>query len=201
MTPKELSKLIIFHTFNLRRVWRYQWGNQNPYIEEEQTTQWQNKKVQKDKQRSTKHTHKTTDRVTRTTLKTRVDSGTPEGWAPLVLNYWIIDCQNTMNIFECGFIVCISFLDLLYKHCLLSVKTKIGRRTQLFYPGCRWPVEKCTILLTNILSMKLTSCLCFHLLCLSSSMRMLLLFVGGSIYFWWTVLYCLSFIDTISRLV
>jgi hypothetical protein len=30
----------------------------NPYIEEEQTTQWQ-KKVQKDKQRSKKHTHKT----------------------------------------------------------------------------------------------------------------------------------------------
>jgi hypothetical protein len=28
------------------------------------------KKVQKDKQRSTKHTHKTTDRVTRTSLKT-----------------------------------------------------------------------------------------------------------------------------------
>jgi len=38
-------------------------GNQNPYIEEEQTTQWQKEKVQKDK-RSTKHTHKTKDRVT-----------------------------------------------------------------------------------------------------------------------------------------
>ena len=44
-------------------------GNQNPYIEEEQTTQWQ-KKVQKDKQRSTKHTYKTKDRVTRIPLKT-----------------------------------------------------------------------------------------------------------------------------------
>ena len=31
-------------------------GNQNPYIEEEQTTQWSKEKVQKDKQRSTKHT-------------------------------------------------------------------------------------------------------------------------------------------------
>jgi hypothetical protein len=29
-------------------------GNQNPYIEEEQTTQWQKEKVQKGKQRSTK---------------------------------------------------------------------------------------------------------------------------------------------------
>jgi hypothetical protein len=34
-------------------------GNQNPYIEEEQTKQWTKEKVQKDKQRSTKHTHKT----------------------------------------------------------------------------------------------------------------------------------------------
>ena len=45
-------------------------GNQNPYIEDEQTTQWSKEKVQKDKQRSTKHTDKTKDRVTRTPLKT-----------------------------------------------------------------------------------------------------------------------------------
>ena len=51
-----------------RRVWRYQRGNQNPYIEEEQTTQRPNEKVQKDKQRSAKHTYKTKDRVTRTPL-------------------------------------------------------------------------------------------------------------------------------------
>jgi hypothetical protein len=43
---KEIYKLI------LRRVWRYQRGNQNSYIEEEQ---WPNEKGQKDKQRSTKH--------------------------------------------------------------------------------------------------------------------------------------------------
>ena len=42
-------------------------GNQNPYIEEEQTPQWE--KVQKDKQRSTKHAYKINDRVTRTPLK------------------------------------------------------------------------------------------------------------------------------------
>ena len=54
----------------VRRVWRYQRGNQNLYIEEEQTTQWPKEKEQKDKQRSTKHTHKTKDRVTRTPLKT-----------------------------------------------------------------------------------------------------------------------------------
>ena len=66
----------------------YQRGNQNPYIEEEQTTQWSKdttgaiririskknrqqdvQKVQKDKQRSTKHTYKTKDRVKRTPLK------------------------------------------------------------------------------------------------------------------------------------
>jgi len=54
----------------VRRVWRCQRRNQNLYIEEEQRTQWPKEKVQKDKQRSTKHTHKTKDRVTRTPLKT-----------------------------------------------------------------------------------------------------------------------------------
>jgi len=44
-------------------------GNQNPYVEEEQTTQWPKEKVQKDKQRSTKHIYKTIDRVTRTPLR------------------------------------------------------------------------------------------------------------------------------------
>jgi ADP-glucose pyrophosphorylase len=44
-----------------------------PYIEEEQTTQWQKEKVQTDKQRSIKHTFKTKDLVTRTPLKTGVE--------------------------------------------------------------------------------------------------------------------------------
>jgi hypothetical protein len=39
-------------------------GNQNPYIEEEQSTRWQKDKGQ------TKLTHKTKDRVKRTPLKT-----------------------------------------------------------------------------------------------------------------------------------
>ena len=55
---------------NQRRCWRYQRGNQNPYIEEEQTTTWAKEKVQKDKQRSTKHTYKIKDRVIGTPLKT-----------------------------------------------------------------------------------------------------------------------------------
>jgi hypothetical protein len=38
-------------------------------IEEEQTTQWPKEQGQKDKQRSTKHTHKAKDQVTRTPLK------------------------------------------------------------------------------------------------------------------------------------
>jgi hypothetical protein len=45
-------------------------GQSETYIEEEQKTQWPKEKVQKDKQRSTKHTYKTKDRVTRTPLKT-----------------------------------------------------------------------------------------------------------------------------------
>ena len=44
-------------------------GNQNLHIEEEQITQWPKEKMQKDKQRSTKHTHQAKDRVTRTPLK------------------------------------------------------------------------------------------------------------------------------------
>jgi hypothetical protein len=65
------TNAIINHPFlaDTRRVWRYQRGNQNPYIDEEQTTQWPKEKVKKDKQRSTKHTYKTKDRVTRTPLK------------------------------------------------------------------------------------------------------------------------------------
>ena len=43
--------------FQYRRVCKYQMGNQNPYIEEKQTTQWEKEKVQKEKQRSTRHTH------------------------------------------------------------------------------------------------------------------------------------------------
>ena len=49
--------------------------NHNPYIEEEQTTQWPNEKVQKDKQQSTKHISKTKDRVTRIPLKSRGELG------------------------------------------------------------------------------------------------------------------------------
>ena len=58
---------------DLRKVWICQRGNQNLYIKEEQTTQWPKEKVQKDKQRSTKHTYETKDRVTRTPLKTGVE--------------------------------------------------------------------------------------------------------------------------------
>jgi hypothetical protein len=58
-----------------RRVWKYQGGNQNPYIEGEQTKE----KVQKDKHRSTKHTHNTKDWVTRTPLKPKGNSGAPQG--------------------------------------------------------------------------------------------------------------------------
>jgi hypothetical protein len=55
------SQVRMKHT-SARRVWRYQRGNQNPYIEEVQTTRWPKGKVQKDKQRSTKHIHKTKDK-------------------------------------------------------------------------------------------------------------------------------------------
>jgi hypothetical protein len=49
-------------------------GNQNPYIEEEQTIQWPKEKVQRDKQRYTKHTYKTKDRATRNILSIKKNS-------------------------------------------------------------------------------------------------------------------------------
>ena len=56
----------------LRRVWRYQRGNQNPYIEDENATQLPQEYGPKDRQRSRKHTHKIKDRVTRTPLKIKL---------------------------------------------------------------------------------------------------------------------------------
>jgi hypothetical protein len=45
------------------------------------------KKGQKDKHRSSKHTDKTKDRVTRTPLKIGVKSGSPEGYKIRFGNY------------------------------------------------------------------------------------------------------------------
>ena len=84
----------------VRRIWRYRSGNQNPYIEKKQTTQWPNEKAQKDKQRSTNHIHKTKDRVTRTPQKPGVNSSTPEGWAvpvPLVTPIVLISYNSSID--------------------------------------------------------------------------------------------------------
>jgi hypothetical protein len=51
--------------FDITKSLKIPKGYHNPYIEEEQTTQWPKEKIQKVKQRSTKHTYKTKDRVTR----------------------------------------------------------------------------------------------------------------------------------------
>ena len=68
MACKEIVDHNSLNFLCIRRVWRHQRGNHNPYIEEEQTTLWPKEKVQKDKQQ--KHAYKTKDRVTRTPLKT-----------------------------------------------------------------------------------------------------------------------------------
>ena len=44
-----MSIILVRNYINVRRVWRYQRGNQNPYIAKEQTTQWPKEKVQKNK--------------------------------------------------------------------------------------------------------------------------------------------------------
>jgi hypothetical protein len=57
-----------------RRVCRYPREVISIRISKKKTTQWPEEKVLKDKQRSSKHTYKTKDRVTRTPLKTGVNS-------------------------------------------------------------------------------------------------------------------------------
>ena len=71
----------------LRKVWRYQRGNQKPIYIEGQTTQWSKEKGQKDNNYLQNTTQKTIDRSTRTTQKPGVNPGAPEGkvvLAPLV---------------------------------------------------------------------------------------------------------------------
>jgi len=55
----------------------------------QKTTQWPKEKGQKDKQRSTKHTNKTKDQVTRTPLKTGVNSWAPEGYKAVPAQQWL----------------------------------------------------------------------------------------------------------------
>jgi len=63
----------------LRRVWRYQREVIRICISKKNRQHNdQKEQVQKDKQRSTKHTHKTKDRVTGTPLKTVGKLGCPE---------------------------------------------------------------------------------------------------------------------------
>jgi hypothetical protein len=65
-----------------------------------QTTQWSKEKVQKDKQRSTKHTYKTQDRVTRTPLKTggELDSDCPFGIFKLFLYMVLVRVSEHVRI-------------------------------------------------------------------------------------------------------
>jgi hypothetical protein len=76
----------------LRRVWIYQRGNQNQYIEE-QTTQCPKEKGQRDKQRSTKHTHKTKNDSNLT--KNRGWTQVLRKGKQLLLHYWHPSCYSS----------------------------------------------------------------------------------------------------------
>jgi len=76
--------------YSLRRVWRYQRGNQNPYIEE-QKKQWPKEKVQKDKQRSTKRLF--IDRFFSSSLRSYLDMSHNQ-------NYWYMDFCHTFYIYK-----------------------------------------------------------------------------------------------------
>ena len=65
------SAIKVMNNLSLRRVWRYQRGHQNLYKSKKyKHHNGQKKKLQNYKQPSTKHTHKTKDRVTQTPLNT-----------------------------------------------------------------------------------------------------------------------------------
>jgi hypothetical protein len=67
----EINLYNIEYIVNSWKVWRYQREVIRIRISKKNRQHWPKKdKVQKDKQRSTKHTYKTKDRVTRTPLKT-----------------------------------------------------------------------------------------------------------------------------------
>ena len=101
------NTLCLFLYDSVRKIWRYQRGNQNLYIEEEQTTQWPKEKVQKGKQRSIKHIHKTKDRVTRTPLKTGCIFNL--AWSKCHVRY----CHHFPVIFYTGSVV-IVYIHLLF---------------------------------------------------------------------------------------
>jgi hypothetical protein len=82
MKLQNLRINLLKQTNPIRRVWRYQRGNQNLQIKEGKTTQWPKEKVQKDKRRSSKHTYKIKDQVTRTPLKSEGELGCPAQTTP-----------------------------------------------------------------------------------------------------------------------
>jgi hypothetical protein len=51
--------------FDITKSLKIPKGYHNPYIDEEQTTQWPKEKEHMNRQRSTKHTQKTKDRIPR----------------------------------------------------------------------------------------------------------------------------------------
>jgi hypothetical protein len=131
----------------VRRVRRYQRSNQNPWIEGK-TTQWPKEKGQKDKQPSTKHTHKTKDRLTRTLLKT-------EGWSQ-VLHYQLsafIQNQKMNSIRQQKILQNISPIRIYFnikKNALQPSKIKLGWNTLLqnirfscWLKFQRWPTGYC----------------------------------------------------------
>jgi hypothetical protein len=129
------KQIYFFHHFRQcnvpRRVWRYQRGNQNLYIEEEQTTQWPKEKVQKNKQRPTKHTYKTKDRATRTPLKTGGElrcSGRVRSSCSINLLHNIIKSYHRHN-FLFSFPDTYSRVD---KYCLQSYHLQPGFQVTLY---------------------------------------------------------------------
>jgi hypothetical protein len=71
--------LLIMCFVSLKKSLKIPKGQSESVYRRRMTTQRPKEKVQKDKERSTRHTYKTKDRVTRTPLKPGVNSGALEG--------------------------------------------------------------------------------------------------------------------------
>ena len=114
-----------------RRVWRYQRGNQNPYISKKNRQHnGQKKKVQKDKQRSTKDTHKTKNRV-------RI----PVFWFYIrAQSHWKMTSRKNQKYPNLHFILCMYA----YAH-----RVKITSLTVISHIHCLYerqvkPIQKCS---------------------------------------------------------
>ena len=125
-----IKDILYYYILCVRRVWRYQRSNQNPYIDK-RTTQLPKEKVQKNKQRSTKHTHKLksiTNPIT-TGGELRCSGRVDSSWS---LPY---GCSNN------HYILWVKFEVRFFKQLLYTVTEVWGKVVQTIIIYCEWSLR------------------------------------------------------------